>query len=117
MAVVFALPKLAWLREHAPDAFRSAAFFLFPKDTPFLFPKDTPVAKLTGQIGANPTDAGNSLLLNNLRRAWNMNAARAVGLERLLPQLRESASVAEKLLLLPTFTLCDHPTNTRSDQP
>jgi len=68
----FALPKLLWLMEERPEAFRRAARWISAKDYLRL--------KLTGEIFQDTTDAYNSLCLDRRSLGWNQGLIRDAGL-------------------------------------
>ncbi|WP_053218171.1 xylulokinase [Virgibacillus senegalensis] len=59
----FTLSKLLWVKEEYPD--------LLGRTSKFLFPKDYVRYKITGLMGTDPTDAGNSLLYDIKKKDWN----------------------------------------------
>ncbi|MFZ4451339.1 xylulokinase [Salibacterium aidingense] len=60
----FSLPKILWLQEQEPEVLQKAEHILFPKD--YIR------AKLTGIMATDPTDAGNSLLMNRRTSNWDV---------------------------------------------
>ena len=58
----FTLPKLLWLREHEPEAFARARTVLMPKDLVGL--------RLTGELGADDSDASGTFAFSPGARAW-----------------------------------------------
>lgn len=86
----FLLPKLVWVMENEPRVLDRSAAFLLPKDYLRLM--------LTGRIASEPTDAGNTLLLDPLRRTWSRELVHRSGIDAsLLPELIESTEVAGQL--------------------
>ncbi|SDJ26139.1 xylulokinase [Salimicrobium halophilum] len=82
----FTAPKLLWVKENEPEIFAAIDKLMFPKDYIRY--------KLTGEIGTDPTDAGNSLLLNVKERKWNEDLIQKVGLpNRIFPEIHESLTV------------------------
>ena len=59
----FTVSKLLWVKEERPDLYQRAAMFVFPKDYIRYC--------LTGRLGSEPTDAGNSLLYDRKKGDWN----------------------------------------------
>ncbi|MGI5838283.1 MAG: xylulokinase [bacterium] len=79
--------KLLWIRDNEPDIYKRISTFLTAKDYIRL--------KFTGQAATEPTDAGNTLFLNPLTRAWETELYEEMGLEaRHLPQLIETQDIA-----------------------
>ena len=98
----FQAPKVVWLRDHEPDAYRRIAHVLLPKD--FIR------YRLTGDLATDPSDASGTLLLDLRHREWSADVADALGIPReWLPRIVESpattgvlmASVAAELGLRP----------------
>lgn len=83
----FTAPKLMWVRDQRPDLYRKADKLVFPKDYVRF--------RLTGRLGTDPTDAGNSLLFDVRRREWNETFIRDLGLRvDLFPEAADSLSAA-----------------------
>jgi xylulokinase len=90
LATGMAGPSLLWIRDHEPEAYRAAAHVLQPKDFVRL--------RLTGEIGAEPSDASATLLYDLVADGWYGDTIDALGLARgMLPALNPSASVAGPL--------------------
>ena len=86
----FTAPKLAWVREHEPDAFARVATVLLPKDYLRL--------RLTGERISEMSDASGTLWLDVGRRDWSGDMLAATGLERRhMPSLVEGSQVAGRL--------------------
>ena len=86
----FTLAKLAWYRRHEPEAFNRTRVIVGAKDYLRL--------RATGSLAADPTDAGNTLLLDLTTRAWNTSLVERLGFaSELLPPLRESFEIAGDL--------------------
>lgn len=86
----YTAPKLLWLAEHEPEALRSAAHLVFPKD--YL------TNALTGTIGSDFSDASNSLLLDIHRGIWDEEIVSALGLGGLgLPTLANGTDVVGRV--------------------
>ena len=68
----FTLPKLLWIKQEKPDAYKKAAFWMSAKDyLRFL---------LIGQIAQDTTDSFNSLCLDIHSLDWNTELIREIGL-------------------------------------
>lgn len=86
----FTLPKLEWVREHESDQFGRAHKLLLPKDYVRF--------RLTAVLATEPTDAGNTLLFDPMRRAWSEELRVAAEIPaKLLPDLVESRAVAGRV--------------------
>jgi xylulokinase len=59
----FTVSKLLWIKEEEPKVLKKTCKFFFPKDFIRL--------KLTGKMGTDPTDAGNSLLYSYENKDWD----------------------------------------------
>ena len=82
----FTLPKLLWFKHHEKN--------LFDQTSVMLTVKDYINYKLTGVLGAEPTDAGNTLLLNYKTRQWNYELMEKLELpQHLFPTMHESLEV------------------------
>jgi xylulokinase len=82
----FTLPKILWLRDHEPAAFRRLAKVLLPKDFVRL--------QLTGAMGTELSDASGTLLLDVANRRWSREMLDAMSLSpALLPELGRSTEV------------------------
>ena len=78
--------KLAWLRDHDPDAYARAAHVLMPKDFINL--------RLTGEVAMDAGDASCSFLMDPRTGAWSPKMAAALGLDTtLLPPIRNGADI------------------------
>lgn len=83
-------PSLLWLRDHEPDAYRSARWALQAKDWIRLV--------LTGEAGTEPSDASATLLYDLIADTWAEPAVEALGLRTdLLPPIIPSAQMAGTL--------------------
>lgn len=83
----FTAPKLMWVRDQRPDLYQQARTLVFPKDYVRF--------RLTGHLGTDPTDAGNSLLFDVRGRVWNEKLIQELGLRvDLFPEVAESSSAA-----------------------
>ena len=84
-------PSLLWLRRHELDAYDKARWALQPKDWLRM--------QLTGQAGAEPSDASATLLYNIPEDRWAWEVAETLGLRHdLLAPLAPSSSRAGELL-------------------
>jgi xylulokinase len=82
----FTVSKLLWAKEESPQLFQQASKFLFPKD--FIR------FHLTGRMGTDPTDAGNSLLYDLSTKDWDWEMISELSLPRhLFPELTETTEV------------------------
>jgi xylulokinase len=82
----FTLPKVLWLRNHEPQAFRRLAKLLLAKDYVRY--------RLTGEMATEPSDASGTLMFDPARLEWSEPLLRAVDLPAsLLPSVGESAGV------------------------
>ena len=59
----FQAPKILWLRDEEPDAYRSVRHVLLPKDFVRF--------RLTGELATDASDASGTLLLDLRSRAWS----------------------------------------------
>lgn len=86
----FVAPKLLWVKEKEPDAYRQAAAFLFPKDYIRL--------RLTGDLSTEPTDAGNTLFMDPRTGQWDLPLMKDMGLDpQLAPRVVTSTTVVGRL--------------------
>jgi xylulokinase len=86
----FSAAKLDWLRANEPDAWRSVATILFPKDDLR--------SRLTGEFATDPSDASGSLLLDLGTRTWSKMLTDAWDIDvATLPTILPSAAVAGSL--------------------
>jgi len=82
----FTLPKVLWLRNHEPAAFKRLAIVLLAKDFVRL--------RLTGSVATEPSDASGTLLFDPARSRWSPEMLKAVELEAsLLPTVGGSSEV------------------------
>ena len=91
LATGFMLPSWMWLRQHEPQVAAATRTLLLPKDYVRY--------RLTGALGAEPSDASSTLLFDPHQRAWCLPLLEQIGLspER-LPPLSASAAIAGGLL-------------------
>jgi len=91
IATGFMLPSWVWLAENEPEIARKTRYLLLPKD--YLR------YRLTGAIGAEPSDASSTLLFDPHKRRWCQPLLDEIGLSiDQLPPLGESAGIAGGLL-------------------
>ena len=82
----FTLPKLLWVRDNEPDAWRQVRSVLLPKDYVRF--------KLTGEKATDVADASGTLLLNVAARAWSSEMLAAAEIDaKLLPRVYESQEI------------------------
>jgi xylulokinase len=83
-------PKILWLRDEHPDAFRGAAGLLLPGSAL--------VAWLTGEMVVDHANASSTLLYDVTTRAWSDRMLAAADLDpRRLGEIRDAASVVGPL--------------------
>ncbi|MGC9396425.1 MAG: xylulokinase [Anaerolineae bacterium] len=91
LATGFMLATWLWLREHEPDVATATAHLLLPKDYVRY--------RLTGEIGAEPSDASSTSLFDTANRRWSAPLLDALSLDaRVLPPVAASAAIAGGLL-------------------
>ena len=84
----FTAPKLLWLREHEPDTFAAIRHVLLPKD-------EVRRRLVGGELGADVSDAGGTLLFDVAARAWSSEVCEALGIdEGWLAPVHESGALA-----------------------
>ncbi len=82
----FTLPKVLWLRNQEPAAFKRLAIVLLAKDFVRL--------RLTGSVATEPSDASGTLMFDPARLRWSPEMLKAVELEAsLLPTIGGSSEV------------------------
>lgn len=69
----FTLPKVLWLKQHEPAAFRKVSKVMLAKDY-IRF-------KLTGTLATDPSDASATLMFDTTKRRWSEDILKAVGLK------------------------------------
>ncbi len=69
----FTAPKLVWVREHEPDAWRRVAHVLLPKDYVRL--------RLTGEYAIDKADGAGTLLFDLAARDWSAEILSALGID------------------------------------
>lgn len=86
----FTLPKILWLREQEPDAFRRLATVLLAKDFVRY--------RLTGALATEPSDASGTLLFDPVHQRWSDELLAAVHIPRsILPDVGGSAEILGRL--------------------
>lgn len=99
LAAGFMLPSWLWVRENEPLVATSTRSLLLPKD--FIR------FRLTGQTGAEPSDASSTSLFNPSLRAWSQPLLDALDIDpALLPPLADSAALAGELTLAAAEDCC-----------
>jgi xylulokinase len=79
-------PKMLWLKTHEPTVYKRTASFVAAKDYVRF--------RLSGHLATEPTDAGNTLLLDLLTRRWDLKLCADMGLDpSKLPELVETTDV------------------------
>jgi xylulokinase len=82
----FTLPKVLWLRNHEPEAFRLVATVMLAKDYIRY--------RLTGELATEPSDASATLMYDTARLRWSSEILDAMELNRsLLPPVGGSSEV------------------------
>lgn len=78
--------KLAWLRDHDPEAYARATTVLMPKDFINL--------RLTGMRAMDPGDASVSFLMDPVQRRWSKTMAQTLGVDlEKLPEIRDPLEI------------------------
>jgi xylulokinase len=86
----FTAPKLVWVREHEPSAYRRVAKVLLPKDYIRY--------RLTGEFFSEVSDASGTSLFDVGRRNWSDDMLRALEVPRVwLPEVTESPVASAKV--------------------
>ena len=81
-----ALPRLLWVRKHRPD--------LYEKTTMLSMISDWVLAKLSGVIATDPSNAGTTGIFSLEKRQWESAQAKQVGLkEDIFPPVHEPSEV------------------------
>ena len=82
----FTLPKVLWLRNHEPEAFRLVATVMLAKDYIRY--------RLTGELATEPSDASATLMYDTARMRWSREILDAMDLNgSLLPEVGGSSEV------------------------
>lgn len=91
LAAGFMLASWAWLCEHEPQVTRQTRWLMLPKDWVRM--------QLTGQAGAEPSDASSTLLFDPHTRTWSAPLLALAGIDPgWLPPVSPSAAPAGGLL-------------------
>ena len=86
----FQAPKVLWLREHEPEAYRRLARLLLPKDYIRY--------QLTGELATDVSDAAGTLLLDLHARDWSAEILDALEIPQAwLPRVYEGPQVTGRL--------------------
>lgn len=86
----FTLPKLLWVRDHEPAAWRHVRHVLLPKDFVRL--------RLSGEYATDVADASGTLMLDVVHRTWSREIVDAVGLDpAILPGVFESQDICARV--------------------
>jgi xylulokinase len=86
----FTLPKLLWVRAHEPDTFALVDKVLMPKDWAGYL--------LTGEIGADASDASGTLVFDPAARAWSEEVIAAFDLPAsIFPAVADSPAILGQL--------------------
>jgi len=87
----YTLPKLLWLRRHAPEVLEATRTILWPKD--YLR------YRMTGAPCTDLTEAGGAALLDWEKRTWALDRLKLVGLgSEVLPEVRPADADGGSLL-------------------
>jgi xylulokinase len=87
IAAGFMLASWLWILENEPDTARATAFLFLPKDYVRF--------RLTGETGAEPSDASSTLMFDVAGRTWSRPLLEQFNISPdLLPSLRASTDVA-----------------------
>jgi len=82
----FTLPKVLWLRNHEPEAFRLVATVMLAKDYIRY--------RLTGELATEPSDASATLMYDTARLRWSKEILDAMDLNgSLMPEVGGSSDV------------------------
>jgi len=82
----FTASKLLWFKENEAQLYQKLATFIFPKDYIRY--------KLTGVLGTDATDAGNSLLYNYQKQTWERELIEELGLDmKIFPEVSHSLDI------------------------
>lgn len=83
-------PRLLWLKHNEPEVFAKTAAFVSAKDYVRLL--------LTGELASEPTDAGNTMLLDLSTGQWDTTLCADIGLDPgQLPQLVPTTAVVGRV--------------------
>jgi xylulokinase len=82
----FTAPKLVWVRDHEPDAWRRTAHVLLPKDFVRL--------RLTGDHAVDVADGAGTILFDLARRTWSPEVLAALAIDAaVLPPTYEGPAI------------------------
>ncbi|HEX7063478.1 MAG TPA: FGGY family carbohydrate kinase [Bacillales bacterium] len=82
----FTVSKLLWFKEENPSVLSKTAHLVFPKDFVRY--------QLTGRVGTDPTDAGNSLLYHDVADNWNWDLIKELQLPaHIFPEITKPTEV------------------------
>ncbi len=86
----FTLPKFLWVRDHQPE--------LYARVRHLMLPKDYVRFRLTGELGADVSDASGTALFDVVNRRWSMEMCDAAGVDpAILPPIFESSQVCGQI--------------------
>ena len=89
----FTLPKVLWLRNHEPAAFKRLATVVLAKDFVRL--------RLTGTLATEPSDASGTLMFDPAHMRWSQEILDAMGLAKLVvPNVGGSAEVLGRVTVV-----------------
>jgi len=87
----YTLPKLLWIKHHAPEVWNRAATFMLPKD--YI------AYRLTGERASDVGDASGTMMLDIDHRTWDPQVCNLHGIASdQLPKLYESSEIVGYLL-------------------
>jgi xylulokinase len=86
----FTLPKFLWVRDHQPELFARVRYLMLPKD--FIR------FRLSGELGADVSDASGTALFDVVGRQWSAAMCDAVGVNpSILPPVFESSAICARV--------------------
>lgn len=86
----FTLPKFLWVRDHQPELFGQVRHLMLPKDY-IRF-------RLSGELGADVSDASGTALFDVVGRKWSREMCAAVGVDpSILPPVFESSEICARV--------------------
>jgi xylulokinase len=86
----FTLPKFLWVRDCEPHLYERVRHLMLPKDYVRF--------RLSGELGADVSDASGTALFDVVQRRWSREMCEAVGVDpAILPPVHESAEVCAKV--------------------
>lgn len=90
LSASYGVAKMAWFKHHEPA--------LYHKTAAFLQPKDALIARLTGRLATDYSDASHLACLNQHDKTWSEDIIKAAGLSlQKFPDLLSSTEVAGRL--------------------